>query len=300
MTIIYRPARAEDLQTANDLVVASMNDLTERNGLGPMASRGPPHFSRFSLADDGDGLWIAEDAGQIVGFALSWVCGDLWFLAQLFVSPTRQGHGIGDALMRRALQQADKAQATRRGLITFTFNRVSQGLYLKHGLFPRLPIYSFSGARGALSPDRMGERLDTAPLEPTAAQMRRLARIDAQTIGIPRDKHHRYLAGDGAIQGFELHAGKEQVGYLYVGSDGNIGPLAVSRPELMEAAFNTALALAFAGRSEKVSAFLPGCNEAALRIAVAHGMHIAFPMVLMSDRDFGHWTQYLPRNPGLM
>ncbi|MEA2950290.1 MAG: hypothetical protein QOI40_5620, partial [Alphaproteobacteria bacterium] len=27
---------------------------------------------------------------------------------------------------------------------------------------------------------------------------------------------------------------------------------------------------------------------------------ITFPMVLMSTRDFGYWTQYLPRNPGFM
>jgi hypothetical protein len=25
-----------------------------------------------------------------------------------------------------------------------------------------------------------------------------------------------------------------------------------------------------------------------------------FPMVLVSTRDFGVWTQYLPRNPGFM
>ena len=28
-----------------------------------------------------------------------------------------------------------------KALITFTFNNVSQGLYISHGLFPRFPIY---------------------------------------------------------------------------------------------------------------------------------------------------------------
>jgi hypothetical protein len=27
-------------------------------------------------------------------------------------------------------------------------------------------------------------------------------------------------------------------------------------------------------------------------------MRITFPMLLMSTRDFGDWTGYLPRNPG--
>jgi GNAT superfamily N-acetyltransferase len=71
----------------------------ERYGFAPMAAVRPPTFARFSLEDDADGLWVAEDVGEIVGFAFSWVCGDLWFLAQPFVSPDRQGCGVGPALL---------------------------------------------------------------------------------------------------------------------------------------------------------------------------------------------------------
>jgi hypothetical protein len=52
-----------------------------------MATSSPPNFQLFSLKDDPDGLWVAEDGG----FAWSWVCGDVWFLAQLFVDPAQQG-----------------------------------------------------------------------------------------------------------------------------------------------------------------------------------------------------------------
>jgi len=68
-------------------VVASVNDLTERHGFGSMATSSPPNFQLFSLKDDPDGLWIAEDGGAILGFAWSWVCGDVWFLAQLLSIP---------------------------------------------------------------------------------------------------------------------------------------------------------------------------------------------------------------------
>jgi hypothetical protein len=37
-----------------------------------------------------------------------------------------------------------------------------------------------------------------------------------------------------------------------------------------------------------------------LGVAVGLGMRITFPMVLVSTRDFGDWTRYLPRNPGFM
>lgn len=94
MSLIYRPAQAQDLATAEALVVSSINDLTERHGFGLMATASPPSFQQFSLKDDPDGLWIAEDGGDILGFAWSWVCGDVWFLAQLFVDPAHQGCGI--------------------------------------------------------------------------------------------------------------------------------------------------------------------------------------------------------------
>src|SRR6516162_8335472 len=101
MAIVYRPARVQDLQQAGELVVGSMNDLSQRHGFGPVAVVRPPTFSMFSLSDDPDGFWVAEDSGEIRGFAFSWVCDDLWFLAQLFVSPGQQGAGIGQELLKR-------------------------------------------------------------------------------------------------------------------------------------------------------------------------------------------------------
>jgi hypothetical protein len=49
-----------------------------------------------------------------------------------------------------------------------------------------------------------------------------------------------------------------------------------------------------------VSAFIPGSSEAVLSSAVALGMRITFPMLLMSSKEFGDWACYLPRNPGFM
>src|SRR6516164_5035541 len=135
MPVVYRPARAEEIERAEELVVRSINDLTERHGFGPMATLRPPQFQLFSWNDDPDGLWVAEDAGQMLGFAFSWVCGDFWFLAELFVSPGNQGGGIGNELLKRTLQHAQKMGAARKALITFTFNTVSQGLYIRHGLY---------------------------------------------------------------------------------------------------------------------------------------------------------------------
>ena len=74
----------------------------------------------------------------------------------------------------------------------------------------------------------------------------------------------------------------------------------MTHPELAGAAFDSALDLAAQGGAAQVSAFVPASSEAALKEALGRGMRITLPMVLMATRDFGNWTQYLPRNPGFM
>jgi ribosomal protein S18 acetylase RimI-like enzyme len=300
MTLVYRPARADELATTEALVVASINDLTKRHGFGAMATSTPPNFQLFSLKDDPDGLWVAEEDGDILGFAWSWACGDFWFLAQLFVDSSQQGRGIGNELLKLTLAHARKTKAAHKALITFAFNRVSQGLYIRHGLFPRMPIYFLGETR-----ERVKARLPEAPLriagiDGAAAHLKTICEIDARALGATREKHHRYLLGEPGTRGAMLYAGGACVGYAYVNSNGHIGPLAVTQPDVLGDAFTTALTMAANGASEKISAFVPGTCDSALSLAVDHGMRITFPMLLMASPGYASWTRYLPRNPGFM
>jgi len=111
---------------------------------------------------------------------------------------------------------------------------------------------------------------------------------------------HGFLLSEPGTSGVLLYAGDACVGYAYVNARGHVGPIAVARPEVMDAAFRTALDLAADMDAPQVSAFLPGVNAPALRSAVSRGMRMSSPMVLVSDREFGDWTRYLPRNPGFM
>ena len=300
MSVIYRPARAEDLAATDALVVATINDLTVRHGFGPMAAASPPAFQLFSLADDPDGLWVAEDGGDIVGFAWSWVCGNLWFLAQLFVDPAQQGRGIGNQLIELTLEHARESQAVHRALITFTFNRVSQGLYIRHGLFPRMPIYFFAAPRERVMTGLPEAPLRAVTIDDSSATMTTLAGIDAHAVGVAREKHHRYLLNDPATAGVLLYADGACVGYSYIGSNGHVGPLAVTRVDLLRDALATALKMAADRSPEKVSACLPGTCHSALSLSVEAGMRITFPMLLMTSPGYGDWVRYLPRNPGFM
>jgi len=254
----------------------------------------------FSLKDDPDGLWVAEADGEIVGSTFSWVNDDFWFLAELFINPARQGDGIGGALLNLTFEHARKNAARNRALITFTFNTVSQGLYIKHGLFPRLPLYFFRVERAALRVQPKQDRLRTIAVADSAEHRELLMRIDRSALGFSRHKHHAFLRGDGTMRGVLLYRGEDCAGYAYVNVNGHVGPLAVLRRNDMGVAFATALDSAAEGGASHLSAFLPGTNDAALAIATASGMRITFPMVLMSAEEFGDWQRYLPRNPGFM
>lgn len=300
MSVIYRLARPEDLIATDALVVASINNLTTRHGFGPMAAISPPSFQLFSLQDDPDGLWIAEDDGDVVGFAWSWVCGDLWFLAQLFVDPARQGDGIGNALLERTREQGRKLNVAHWALITFAFNRVSQGLYIRHGLLPKTPIYFLSATRERIMSLLREPPLRSIVIDDSAASFEKIAAIDAGALGVERGKHHRYLLSDPMITGVLLYAGTDCIGYSYVASNGHIGPVAVTRADLLRDAFLTSLAIAAHRPVENISAFVPATCDGVLSTAIEYGMHITFPMLLMASRDYQGWVQYLPRNPGFM
>jgi hypothetical protein len=220
-------------------------------------------------------------------------------LAQLFVSPDHQGGGIGGGLLKRTLAHADANGCAHKALITFTFNRVSQGLYMRHGLFPTVPIYFFTAETERLRLGLGTSRLRAEPLDDAPSRLRDLADIDRHALGVSREKHHRYLLADGDTRGVGLFDGRRCVGYAYVSRTGHIGPLAVTDAAL-PGAFGTALRLAADAGAAHVSAFLPGTATGALGLAVEHRMRITLPMVLMANDGFGHWTRYLPRNPGFM
>jgi GNAT superfamily N-acetyltransferase len=300
MSTTFRPARADELQRAQELIVGSINDLTNRHGFGAMASVRPADFQLFSYNEDPGGFWIAEDEGELKGAAFSWLCGDLWFLAELFVAPGMQGSGVGRELLRRTLRQADEAGAKTRALITFTFNTVSQGLYLRHGMYPRLPLYMFSADRNALAASSLDAGVTATRAEASTSCLAELVALDVSALGVSRERHHRFLLGEPTMTGFLFSDGRECIGYGYVASTGHVGPLVVTRQDAMAGVFRSALKIAADGQSSQVSAFVPGSSEAALAVAISHGMRITFPMVLVSDREFGDWRRYLPRNPGFM
>lgn len=299
MVVTYRPAREKDLVPAMDVIHHAVNHLASAHGFEGMASAPGTEFDGFSLADDPEGAWIAEDAGKVVGMAIAWACGTFWYLADLFVLPEYQGRRVGQELIERALDHASRRGASNRALITFAYNQTAVGMYVKHGLYPREPFYRVSAASTALAALQPTD-ISCIALEGSAQELGTLTAIDEACLGFSREKHHRFLRGATSMRGFTLQHDGETVGYAYLSSDGHIGPLAVMQAGAMGPAFSAMLALAREQATPAISAFLAGSNELALSIAIRSGMRIVRPMVLLSAKAFGDWTRYAPNHAGFL
>src|SRR5215472_10593732 len=95
MPVTYRQADSSDLTAGARVVQSAMNDLRPRYGLPPLALPPSTEFPAFWLASDPKGLRVAEEDEKLIGWSLSWMQQNFWFLSQLDVLPEKQGKGIG-------------------------------------------------------------------------------------------------------------------------------------------------------------------------------------------------------------
>lgn len=78
-------------------------------------------------------VFAAEEAGEMVGFCAIEDRGDHWALEHLWIDPLRQRRGIGQALLRRVL---DEVRDVRPGRITVVVDPNAADFYLRCGARP--------------------------------------------------------------------------------------------------------------------------------------------------------------------
>jgi GNAT superfamily N-acetyltransferase len=304
MEITYRPATSEDLEDAERVVQEAISALRVRHGLKP--SQAPPSiaFPKFCLAEDPDGLWVAEHAGTIAGFGFSWMSDAFWCLSQLFVRPANQAKGVGQALLSKTLRQAERNTATNRALVTFAYNVASTGLYLNNGLYPREPLYRMAAPAQAVAQKLADAGVhaghETTPIAPWPESGKWIGRIDQALLGFRRDLHHRFLLGDLAARAIRIERAGGVAGYAYISADGRVGPLAIAPDADAKAVLTTALRAALELGPGQVSLIVPGRADVVMQAVLALGFRIREPYVLMASRPFGNWCNYLPRDPGFL
>ncbi len=300
MEITYRPARSDDLDAAVRIVQQAINDLRVRHGLAPTHKLRPPLFQTFCLAEDPDGLWVAEADDTIVGFGFSWMMQKFWYLSQLFIKPEMQAKGVGQALLSKTLEQARRNGADNRTLITFAYNTASTGLYVRNGMYPRELLYHVVSPALVVEQNITATRHPVSPIAPLSQSREWIGQIDEAVLGFRRDSQHGFLLGGSATRAVRIEHAGNPAGYAYISSDGHVGPLAIAPHADTKEVIGAAIRCALEGQPQQVSMIVPGRADRILEVVSELGFRIDEPLVLMSARPFGNWSNYLPSNPGYM
>jgi GNAT superfamily N-acetyltransferase len=303
-----RPARDDELPACAEIWRAGLDDYGIRVGrppttaapaalgglLGHLRSTDPDRFLVAEKQAPGD------DATPIVGFVSAIRRGDTWFLAMLFVHPAAQAQGLGRALLEAVLPAGDDVA---RATCTDAAQPISNALYARYGIVPRLPVLELVGHPGRAPLPGLPAGIRAVPFEllaggpPDGPGPRRLAAglatLDAALLGYAHPEDHAYLASAGRI-GYLYEAGDGRVvGYGYTSEAGRLGPVAVEDEVLFAAVLGHLLgAVTPAGA---ISVWVPGAAGRAVIALLEAGLRVEdFPALLCWDRPFADLSRYVP------
>ena len=317
-----RPATDADLPTCGEIWRDALNDYMGRLNLPEI----PPELGsierlhRHLHAADPEGFWVAvrdEPGGggggrrgdapeRPLAFASAVRRDSLWFLSMLFVRPGEQGNGLGTRLLEHLLPGDDAILATA----TDTAQPVSNALYARYGMVPRMPLLALVGRPQRY--DAFGQLpsgvtpvpfASIAAGPPDGGGHRELAAavdgLDRELAGFSHPQDHRFLRTEGRT-GF-LYRGPDgtPLGYGYASEVGRVGPVTV-RDEALVAPVLGHLLSAVQPRDAS-AVWVPGHADRAVVPLLEAGFRLdGFPVLLGWSRPFADFRRYLPISPGLL
>ncbi|NJN43469.1 MAG: GNAT family N-acetyltransferase [Anaerolineae bacterium] len=295
--ITYRPGTSDDSHGAFLVFIQSLADLLPRIGLQPWPGFSDPDQIAKSwenrrplyeyLARTAEHFWVAEQDGEIVGYARSIIHDGVRELTEFFVKPGMQSGGVGRGLLARAFPREG---AHRRTIIATTDLR-AQARYLKSGVYPRFPIMGLAKTpeQRVVETDLRFHRISSPD------DLESLDQIDAIILEYSRRADHEFLLSE--VQGWLYFRDGEPVGYGYTGK--RHGPFALLNPADFPAVLAHAENIAAEGEQASFELEVPMHNRDAVDYLLSHGFTISdgFIAFFMSDEPFGKFDQYIVTNP---
>lgn len=242
------------------------------------------------------GTFVAKDAGTPVGIAIPHAMEDEWLLSELYVEPSFRNQGIASQLLLAAA--SDAGDVARSGVLALD-DLGGAAFFLQRSLALQTPLFEISGAiphENELARMAAGEyRFLTEPIDAMRYRAA-LAQLDREVRGSARAADHAYFAGHG--RGFVFRRDEEVTGYVYVWSNGRIGPLAAaSQTYLVQFLAFALAALRQTFGATWCTALVPGTNVRILRAAMRAGLKLAATRVFASDSGLADLSRYAGFDP---
>jgi GNAT superfamily N-acetyltransferase len=296
--IIYRQAQEADLERTYQVFVRASHDLAAAHNFPQVSTlAAPPQqalaFRRHALSNDAQRFWVAEVAAEIVGFGVAILHDQVCYLAALHVMPAYQGQGIGRTLLERCMGRDNAPKASLWTTIADSLNPVSNAIYARFGMIGWVPLIPLSGSlpTNAIEVDSVFAATARS-LADSPQQLAGLAAIDQQVLGFSRNTEHQHWLRQPDVQGYCFGDPARPFGYVYLWSDGAIGPLAVKETADIEPMLAFCLQELQAGGIETVSIKLPGLCRGGVRYLVKQGLHFGHALLILSSEPFGQLDRY--------
>lgn len=294
--VTYRRGTFDDSQIVYGIFEAALLDLSARLNVSAITGAQDPEVRAQlwqrrrplfeHLAQTAHQFWIAESAGEPIGYARSIVRAGVWELTEFFVLPQRQSAGVGRELLRRVLPDGD----VRHKVIIATADVRAQARYLKNGVYARFPLVYFWREAEEVPLETDLEIVSASPSPDTYAALRQ---IDAQILGHHHDEDHAWLMAQ--RDGYLYRRNGDVVGYGYCGYYN--GPFALLRETDFPAALGHAESQA-ARQGRKFGVEVPLINRAAVDYLLRRSYRLdSFFAFFMSDEPFGKFDHYLFPSP---
>jgi GNAT superfamily N-acetyltransferase len=271
VTVAIRPMQDHDVAAAEQLSDEGFYELDRRTFQRdwPEPERRTPTHSktwmtrtRHFLKHDAGGCWVAEDDGELVGFATSLKRELMWILATYAVRPGLQGQGIGAQLLAASMQYG---QGCLRGMLSASSDPKAVRRYRLAG-FSLHPQMFLSGVV-----DRSALPVVERVRDGNAADFDLMDSIDRQTRGAAHGPDHEILLNSTArLVVADRTTGS---GYVYVSASG--APALLAATNRRTAADLLWESLASSPDGEKVLVgHLTTANEWAVDIGMAARMEL--------------------------
>jgi GNAT superfamily N-acetyltransferase len=325
VAVTYRPPRPTELADCALVWYSAVDDYMGRLGrplpspyLDPLLALLRHLLStdpeRFLVAVRPGAAGIGNSAEQIVGFGIAAQRERIWFLSQLYVLPQHQGQGIGRALLTQILpslgpegdageseavpKPASKPEPGVLAMCTDSAQPVSNALYSRFGIVPRVPVFNLVGTPNPANLSRLPAGVEAVAFgnsDPSAA----IDAVDRTILGYAHAADHAHLRATGRTGFVYRSDGGDLLGYGYSSEAGRFGPVALL-DETLTAPVLGHLMHTIRPRGA-TTVWVPGANDRAMVAFLRAGLRIeGFPALLCWTRPYGRFESYVPASLALL
>jgi GNAT superfamily N-acetyltransferase len=322
---VWRDGLADYLGRLNQPVM--LGDLEPvRRLLAHLLATDPARFWVATRPQGDGGLPGRDTAGangeRIVGFGSATVRGTSWFLAMLFVAPGEQARGLGAQLLDRTLPPGrrpahagapdgtDTGDGWTFGTVTDSVQPISNALYARLGLVPRVPMLHLAGeirrpsAFPALPEGMDGVRFDDLVADDDSGRVASsleaaVADLDRELLGYDHPQDHGYLRAEKRLGVLYRDRDGFVAGYGYTSRVGRLGPVAVRDRDLLPAVLGHLLGVV--RPTGAFSTWVPGAAGDAVSVLLEAGLRLEpFPALHCWDRPSVDDSRYIPITMALL